>query len=230
MSDTSSLLTQIAFDIETTGFEITDEVTAIGFMLPLGARIFCQTAGRDDVDDIDVEAAVRSESSKHTVVSLHPTETDLIRAVDGFCCDRLKDEDVVLVAYNGESWSGGFDLPFLRTRLSRIGEPWPFVNVAYTDLLPIVEKQFNTTAADAEQNTLAHAYRALVDGDDSEIDPFVDSSEAVRAFEEGDFTDLCLHNLADICRTAAIGTVAESYCSRSDFTLKSLSPTRGDRL
>jgi len=34
------MLDQVAFDIETTGFDVDDEVTVVGFALPLGVRVF----------------------------------------------------------------------------------------------------------------------------------------------------------------------------------------------
>jgi len=36
----------VAFDIETTGFEVSDEVTVVGFAVPMGVRAFVQTDGR----------------------------------------------------------------------------------------------------------------------------------------------------------------------------------------
>jgi uncharacterized protein YprB with RNaseH-like and TPR domain len=40
------VLEQVAFDIETTGFDVEDEVTVVGFGLSMGVRVFVQTAGR----------------------------------------------------------------------------------------------------------------------------------------------------------------------------------------
>ena len=66
----------------------------------------------------------------------------------------------------------------------------------------------------------------MCDGSDGDLDPFADSAEAVTAFEEGQFDELVLHNVADILRTQALGRVAERYCGKADFNVKSLSPTR----
>lgn len=35
--------TQVAVDIETTGFEVSDEVTVLGFEFEVGSRLFLQT-------------------------------------------------------------------------------------------------------------------------------------------------------------------------------------------
>jgi hypothetical protein len=58
------------------------------------------------------------------------------------------------------------------------------------------------------------------------VDPFDGSEAAVAAFENGWFAELVLHNVADVLRTQALGRVAERYCSKSDFGVKSLTPTR----
>jgi hypothetical protein len=47
----------------------------------------------------------------------------------------------------------------------------------------------------------------------------------VTAFEAGDFERLIQHNTADILRTRALASLAERYCGKSDFNLKSLTPT-----
>ncbi|MDZ5813400.1 hypothetical protein U4E84_18885, partial [Halorubrum sp. AD140] len=122
---------------------------------------------------------------------------------------------------------------------------WPFTDVPYADLMPIVADRFNTTviddataAADAEtgtkadaepveRNDLEHAYAVLCDGTDGDVDPFDESAEAVAAFEDGRFAELAQHNVADVLRTQAIGRVAERYCAKSEFNVKSLTPTRG---
>ena len=216
-------LSQVAFDIETTGFAVDDEVTAVGFGLPLGLRLFYQSDGRY-IDAADAEA-VEERLSVPATVTAHSSEQGMLAAVRAFADERLKDDEVVLVAYNGETWSGGFDLPFLRTRCARTFIDWPFVDVPYSDLLPMVRKLFNTTTADGDVNDLDGAYELLCRGEDGDLDPFEDSAEAVTAFEEGRFDELLLHNAADVRRTQELGWLAEEYCSKSDFQLKSLSPT-----
>jgi hypothetical protein len=54
-----------------------------------------------------------------------------------------------------------------------------------------------------------------------------ESSEAVDAWQIGDFEAVVLHNVADIRRTRALMEIAERYCSKSDFSMKSLDPVRG---
>jgi hypothetical protein len=216
----------IAFDIETTGFAVADTVTVAGFALPVGVRVFCQTGGRSPSSD-DVEMAVRERVDCHVQVSLHATERALLEALGTFVTERFADDDVLLAAFNGETWQAGFDLSFLRTRLARTGVEWPFQDLPYTDLLPVLTQRFNTTIdgeADARRD-LAGVYATLCDGAVEGLDPFDDSQEAVTAFENGHFVDLVVHNVADVQRTRQLGLVAERYCSKSDFQLKSLTPT-----
>lgn len=216
-------LEQVAFDIETTGFDVDDEVTVVGFAVPMGVRVFVQTGGRSAGD---VEDVVEEATETLVKVSTHASERAVLTAVAGFVEERLCDEGVLLVAYNGERWNGGFDLPFLRTRYAQLDVPWPFVDVAYADVLPLVSDRFNTTVDGDEHGDLAAAYEVLCDGAYGDVDPFADSKEAVAAFDDGRFGELVLHNVADVLRTRALGRVAEQYCSKSEFSVKSLTPTR----
>jgi len=217
------VLEQVAFDIETTGFDAVDVVTTVGFAVPMGVRVFLQTADRDVSS---IESAVESEVSETLVnVSTHASERELLSAVSEFVAERIRD-DMLLVAYNGERWNGGFDVPFLRTRYAQRDLAWPFVDVPYADVMPLVTDRFNTTVNGTEQGGLVTAYDVLCSGSYGDLDPFDDSAEAVAAFEDGRFTELVLHNVADVLRTRALGRVAERYCSKSEFKVKSLTPTR----
>ena len=68
----------------------------------------------------------------------------------------------------------------------------------------------------------------LCDGAYGDLDPFAESAEAVTAFEEARFAALASHNVADVLRTRDLGRLAEQYCSKSDFKLKSLTATVED--
>jgi hypothetical protein len=225
------VLESVAFDIETTGFGVDDAVTVVGFAVPMGVRVFVQTSGRS-VNGI--ETRVRERVDEHVVVSVHERERELLEGVGEFVGRRLCDREVLLVAYNGERWKSGFDLPFLRTRLAQHGLAWPFSDVPYADLLPVISRRFNTTTTgsdaggDGGQSDLVGAYETLCGGEYSGLDPFEESKEAVSAFEAGRFGDVVVHNVADVLRTQALGRLAESYCSKSDFSVKSLTPTITD--
>ncbi|QSG16402.1 hypothetical protein [Halapricum desulfuricans] len=215
-------LTQRAFDIETTGFNAMDAVTVVGFERELGYQVFVQTGDRPPGD---VATAVQQRTEEHVQVDTHRTEGELLTAVAIFVSEQLSPADVLLVAYNGETWQGGFDLPFLRTRLAAYDIAWPFVDVPYADLLPLVKTLFNTTADGETGADLVTAYDVLCDGDAGAYDPFAESSEAVTAFEAGQYADVAMHNVADILRTEALSSLTQRYCSKSDFDLKSLTAT-----
>ena len=217
------VLEQVAFDIETTGFDADDIVTTIGFAVPMGVQVFVQTAGREATQ---LEAAVEAEMSDTLVnVSTVASERELLAAVSKFVTERFRD-DMLLVAYNGEKWKGGFDIPFLRTRYAQLELKWPFEDVPYADVMPLITDRFNTTVAGEECGGLVTTYDVLCDGSYGELDPFDDSAEAVTAYDDGRFDALVLHNVSDVLRTRALGRVAERYCSKSDFNVKSLTPTR----
>jgi hypothetical protein len=218
-------LEMVPFDIETTGFAATDEVTVVGFELSLGCRVFLQA----DADMAGgLEAAVAERCGTHVKLSMHESEAALLRAVGSFAMDRLSGDDVLLVAYNGERWKNGFDLPFLRTRLATTDVEWPFRDMPYADLLPVVTRRFNLVMDDEEQSSLPAAYATLVGGELNDRDPFEDSAAAVTAFENHQYADLVTHNVVDVLRTGALGQVTRQYCSKSDFSLKSLTPTIHD--
>lgn len=210
------VLEQAAFDIETTGFDVDDEVTTVGFAVPMGVQVFVQTG---DCPVRDLQGTVQEQVPVHVDVSTHTSEQELLAAVTGFVEERLSDSDVLLVAYNGERWNGGFDLPFLRTRLCTHAIDWPFGSLPYVDVLDVFEKRFNTT-----EDTLCGVYGELIGRGLNDLDPFTDSADAVTTWEDGRFEPLLTHNVADIRRTRALMDLAERYCSKSDFSMKSLDP------
>lgn len=214
----------IAFDIETTGFDVDDVVTTVGFQLPLGSYVLCQTGGRETTG---IEAAVDERVSGPVRVETYATEAALLDAVASVVSERIRGHDRTVVAFNGEVWRGGFDLPFLRTRLADHDIAWPFAGVTYADLQPAVRKRFNTTVDGESVADLERVYGALVGGDAGDIDPVADSREAAQAFEAGDIADIVTHNVADIRRTAALADVAERYCGPKAFDTKSLGVRQG---
>ncbi|MFB6253072.1 MAG: ribonuclease H-like domain-containing protein [Halobacteriaceae archaeon] len=214
----------IAFDIETTGFAISDQVTVIGFALPLGCRVFIQTDGRQ-IDQPSLQETCEDTFDMEMSVTAHQTETDLLKEFSQYVTEAIIPRNYVLVGYNGETYKGGFDLPFLRTRCIRNDVSWPFHEpVEYVDLLPIFRTLFNTQLDTTEHNDLDHVYTELTDGDLSTKDPFESSKEAVTAFENGAFTQLVHHNIVDILQTKKLTIIARKYCSKSEFRTKSLTP------
>jgi uncharacterized protein YprB with RNaseH-like and TPR domain len=209
-------LTTIAFDIETTGFQADDELTVVGFDSAVSSRVFLHTGTTSEAGLAD-----RLNDALQTPVqlSLHDSEQELLNELATFVTSTLTQRDAKLVAYNGERWNGGFDLPFLRTRLCTHGLEWPFGTLPYVDVMDVFETRFNTS-----EDTLSGVYEELIGAGLNDLDPFTDSSEAVTAWEEGAYEPLIIHNVADIRRTRALMELAERYCSKSDFSMKSLEP------
>ncbi len=210
-------LDTIVFDIETTGFHMDDQLTVVRFDADIGSRIFLNTDGRAPPPNL--EARVNEELATAVSISVQQTERTLLSEMDAFVESTLTHQDVKLVAHNGERWNGGFDLPFLRTRLCYHDIDWPFAELSYIDAMDVFETRFNTSG-----DTLTAVYEELIGSGLTGLDPFVDSEEAVDAWEEEDFESLVRHNVADIRRTRALMRLAERYCSKSDFSMKSLDP------
>ncbi|MDL0125300.1 ribonuclease H-like domain-containing protein [Halobacterium salinarum] len=210
-------LTTIAFDIETTGFETDDELTVVGFDSAVSSRVFL------NIDGTTPQAGFtdRLNDTLQTPIqlSLHDSEQELLNELTTFVTSTLTQRDAKLVAYNGERWNGGFDLPFLRTRLCTHGLEWPFGTLPYVDVMDVFETRFNTS-----EDSLSGVYEELIGAGMNEVDPFTDSSEAVTAWKESTYEPLIIHNVADIRRTRALMELAEQYCSKSDFSMKSLDP------
>ncbi|MFB6311992.1 MAG: hypothetical protein ABEH64_12530 [Salinirussus sp.] len=222
-----TLLTPVAFDIETTGFAVDARVTTVGIGLPLGCRVFLEV-GERRVDPEPLAENLEDRFDMCVNLSTHAGETALLSAVGTFLEETVAPRDYLVMAYNGEHWSGGFDLPFLRTRYARHNQEWPFDDVPYADLMPLIADRFNTTVDDTECLDLEGVYDALIDGSLSAADPFETSEQAVDAHDTGEFATLLAHNIADVQRTRALAKLAQRYCSRGDFDVKSLTPATRD--
>lgn len=210
-------LATVAFDIETTGFEVGDQLTVVGFDADISSRVFLNTGG--EACSPQLEQRLNDCLTTPVTLSIHENEATLLEAVTTFVESTLTPRDIKLAAYNGETWNGGFDLPFLRTRLHSHNLDWPFGTLPYIEVMDVFESRFNTT-----ENTLTGVYDELIGDGLGDIDPFEDSTEAVAAWKTGDFESVVLHNIADIRRTRALMNLAERYCSKSDFSMKSLDP------
>lgn len=210
-------LKTVAFDIETTGFATTDRLTVVGFDAAISSRVFLNLGGCTSPPEL--EQRLNEELETPITLSVHDSEAALLKAMTAFVDATLADQEYKLIAYNGDTWNGGFDLPFLRTRLTTHNLGWPFAELPYVEVLDVFESRFNTT-----EDTLDGVYEELIGAGLGDVDPFADSAEAVTAWENGAFEQLVLHNVADIRRTRALMELAERYCSKSDFSMKSLDP------
>lgn len=209
-------LDPIAFDIETSGLDDSAVVTVVGLAHSLGEVLVLNTGGRT-ANSNRLENNLRTDSVGNVEVLIADDEEALLGILHEVAHDRLDDDKHYLTAYNGETWNGGFDLPFVRTACISHDLKWPFPDMAYADVFEFVDR-FDT----GDQKGLVGVYDRLI-GNDS-CDPFEDSESAVKAFENGEWEPLLLHNLADIQRTRELAVLAGSYVPQSDFQMKNLSP------
>jgi uncharacterized protein YprB with RNaseH-like and TPR domain len=209
-------LDPVAFDIETSGLDDNAVLTVAGLAHSLGEVLILNTDGRS-ANSSQLEHALRTESIGEIEVLLADDEEALLGILHRIAHDRLDDDKHYLTAYNGETWNGGFDLPFVRTACISHDLDWPFPDIAYADVFSFIDR-FDTN----DEQGLVAVYDELI-GRES-CDPFEDSGAAVEAFEEGQWEPLLLHNLADIQRTHELAVLAGKYVPRSDFGMKNLNP------
>ena len=108
----------VAWDIETTGFGWSAEITVSGFWYPGGHATLIVNAGGTPVDVAEIEAVLADASHADVRVRVADDETELLEGMAEEMFERFDKEYDRLVAYNADSWKGGFDLPFVRTGAS----------------------------------------------------------------------------------------------------------------
>lgn len=235
--------TYVAWDIETTGFDATDQITVAGFWFPGGHATLIVNAGPHPVARETFEASLADTSGAAITVLVANDEPALLHRMQDVMFDRFDRNYNRLVAYNADSWSGGFDLPFTRTRCIKQGVDWPFDSIPFADLCDPVSKRLNTThtayGTTSDVNTLTGAHAlllqhsplgdALLDEVDGHAwyatrryDPFQHSGSAVTHYQDGDLLAVCEHNLADIHRTWELGKLIRTFVAPKDITGKKL--------
>lgn len=215
MLDSPSDRSNVAIDIETCGFGARERVTVVGFLPPDRHCSVVLNAGGRSVDGAHVAGRVAAAADHPVDVAVADDERDLLASLARVVFDRVDRPSNRLVAYNGETWNGGFDLPFLRTRCARLGVDWPLDGCAFTDVSPLVRRRFNTadgsgTAGDGGRNDLVTAHRLLCEPA-REFDPLPESAAAVECFHAGEFVPLVQHNVSDVHRTLDLAELACRY-------------------
>lgn len=226
MIDRQSDKDQIAWDLETTGFEESDEITVSGFWFPAQHGTIILNA-EPETSQSQLQQEVREQTNDEIDVEIEivESEAELIECTGRIVFDKISKEYNRLIAYNAETWRSGFDLPFLRRRCIWHDHNWVFSRLEYTDVYEVIEKRINcTTYSDdgerSDNNKLVDAYNVLVGGDT--IDPYGDSEQAVTDYSDGKYVPLILHNLSDVRRTWELGELVREYCSPRDINTKKL--------
>jgi uncharacterized protein YprB with RNaseH-like and TPR domain len=211
-------LAPIAFDIETNGLGPGSIITVAGLAFELGDVVLLNTAGRA-VDEADLEARLSTYADGRVNLRTCKSERELLTVLADVCGAHIDTDAHYLTAYHGETWNGGFDLPFLRSACVECDVPWPFPDMAYADILDVVDR-FETD----DTRDLVGVYDQLI-GEET-CDPFDDSEAAITTFNNGEWDPLLRHNLADIHRTRELAVLAGEYVPKSDFRMKNLAPPR----
>ncbi len=212
-------LDPIAFDIETSGLDEDAVITVAGFAHDLGESIILNVDGRDAPDHQTLTTSLDDHSAGAVSLEIVDDEAALLESISEIATSQINGDRHYLTAYNGETWNGGFDLPFCRTRFLNHDMNWPFGDLAYADMMEMVDR-FDTQ----DQRDLVGVYDHLI-GNET-CDPFEDSGEAVETFETGDWLPLLEHNLADIKRTRELALLVGRFVPKSDFSMKNLQPPR----
>lgn len=233
----------VAWDIETTGFGWSDEITVSGFWFPGGHATLIVNAGPNAVDTQVYEEHLSDACGAPVSLVVADDEGGLLREMQHVVFEQFDRDYNRLVAFNAESWKGGFDLPFTRTRCIRKGVDWMFDGVMFADLWEPLKKRLNTThtayGTSASANSLTGSYTLLFEENDrlpvlldgveghawyheSPYDPFETSGSAAARYQEGDLLPVCEHNLADVHRTWEIGEIIRQFVSSKDVSEKKL--------
>lgn len=237
--------THVAWDIETTGFGWSDQITVSGFWLPTGrAELVINTNG-EKLEMRKCEQQLKNVSGGVPVsVTVAKSERGLLKALQEIIFEKFDRDYNRIIAYNADSWSGGFDLPFLRTRCIKNDLNWVFNNLQFADVFEPVKKRLNTQHTaygnGSDVNTLVGSHEILFNEVDQvpiettsesvdhiwyqgePYDPFADSGSAVEHYKREEFLPILQHNLADVHRTWELGEVIREYVSSKDLTYKKL--------
>jgi hypothetical protein len=236
----------VAWDIETTGFGYAESLTVVGFWFPSGhATLVLHERPQTPADTEFLEGEIADRTDGVDVsVRVAEDNQEMLSVIGEVLFERFEREYNRLVAFNAESWKGGFDLPFLRAVSIRTNHQWVFDGIQFADLYDPLEKRINTTietdGTSADSNTLTgshallspsqHTFNALseyVPEDhrwytEHPYDPFYNSANAVYTYRQDEYLPVLLHNLADIHRTWELGELVRHYVSAKDITTKKL--------
>jgi hypothetical protein len=196
-------------------------VTVAGILTPERHAVIVLNTKARSVNADDIEQRAETESGHPVELRIVEDEGVLLDELGYVVFDYIEKEYDCLVTFNGDNWSGGFDIPYLRTKCGHYDVDWPFEGVTHNDLYPIVQRRFHTVSTNGgeepvETNDLVRAHRLLC-LPEHEFDPYEDSVEAVNSHYNGEFGKLVLHNVSDLHRTLDLGNHARRYASPKDL-------------
>jgi len=136
-------LDPIAFDIETSGLNEDAVITVAGFAHDLGESIILNVDGRDAPDHQTLTKALDEHSAGAVSLEIVEDEAAPLESISEISTTQIDGDRHYLTAYNGETWNGGFDLLFCRTRFLDHEMDWAFGDLAYADMMEMIDR-FNT--------------------------------------------------------------------------------------
>lgn len=138
MNDPQSF-TYAPFDIETTGRLWDDEVNLLGIRKNGVTTVFTRTDAPSD--DITLDEDALEATTEETVDVRRCKDEQALFERSRRYVGELFDGETIFVAYNGETYKGGFDLAFLRMRAEQYDMEHPFKGVRFFDPYePIAQK------------------------------------------------------------------------------------------
>lgn len=232
----------VAWDLETSGFAWDAQITVSGFWLPGGHAELVMNTGDTTVEPDQYEAQLEQVSDATVTITATEDETALLETLQRVIFNRFDRDYNRLTAFHADSWKGGFDLPFLRTRCIHNDVEWVFDGLSFCDLWEPVMKRLNTTASYWDKhddvNSLEGAHGILLgDGPppglaeatpdhpwyaDRSYDPFASSGSASYCYERGELLPVAQHNLADVHRTWELAELVRAFVPSKDLTEKKL--------
>jgi type I restriction enzyme R subunit len=119
---------------------------------------------------------------------------ELLKAVSEIATSQIDGDRHYLTAYNGETWNGGFDLPFCRTRFLNHDMDWPFDDLAYADMMEAIVDRFDT----GDKRDLAHDSSNLMKANEEFHQLLVRGKRFTVTSEEGKETKRIFVRLVDL--------------------------------
>lgn len=196
----------IAFDIETTGLDsVNSEITMIGFEPDDENDNTIFLINTDPFEN--VEEQLRKENSIQIDYVLFDSEYKLLNKGLRMISEQLNTEQQRLYAYNGKTWDGGFDIPFIRTRCIQHNIEWILHDIYYIDVYPSIKKDIYTQKQNNKKsyNDLDNAHEIL--SNKTIKDPFDSSKEATNS----KIIPVIKHCYADIRRTKNLFNIILEY-------------------
>ncbi|MFB6187654.1 MAG: hypothetical protein ABEI86_12420, partial [Halobacteriaceae archaeon] len=104
----------------------------------LGEILILNTGNRDADQDYLSRSLTQHSDGERAELRVVETEPELLDTLRQVAHEQLDDDTHYLTAYHGETWNGGFDLPFVRTACVTHDVEWPFANLAYAHMLDVI--------------------------------------------------------------------------------------------